>query len=115
MKVEGKLKELGIELPEVAKPVPRTYRPPWRQVGVHIGAASVQGRKLSKTGHVGKEVTLEEAAAEAKQCAVNCIAALKSVAANLDNVERIVKVTGLSPPRPGSMINPGGKRVLQIF
>jgi enamine deaminase RidA (YjgF/YER057c/UK114 family) len=95
LKVEARLKELGIELPAVAKPVaayvPAVAAGKWVYIS---GQLPLRQGKLEKTGKVGNEVTLEEAQEEAKQCAINCIAALKSVSGELDNVERIVKVTG---------------------
>ncbi len=102
MKVEEKLKELGIELPAVAKPVaayvPAVQAGKWVYIS---GQLPFRQGKLEKTGKAGKEATLEEAYAEAKQCAVNCIAALKSVAGDLDSVEKIVKVTGFVASAPG--------------
>ncbi len=102
MKVEARLKELGIEIPEVAKPVaayvPAVLAGKWVYIS---GQLPFKQGKLERTGKVGREVTLEEAQADAATCAVNCIAALRSVAGDLDNVERIVKVTGFVASAPG--------------
>lgn len=121
MKVEGKLNELGIQLPAVAKPVaayvPAVLAGKWVYVS---GQLPFRQGALAKTGKVGKEVTLEEAAAEAKQCAVNCLAALRSVAGDLDKVERIVKVTGFVSSAPGfndqpKVINGASELFAQVF
>ncbi len=95
MKVEERLKQVGIDIPEVVKPV-AAYVPALR-VGnwVYVsGQMPARQGKITRTGKVGSDVTTEEAYEEAKQCAVNCIAAIKSVVGEeLDKV-RIVKVTG---------------------
>ncbi|HHX27408.1 MAG: RidA family protein [Bacillota bacterium] len=121
MKVEAKLKELGIEIPAVAKPVaayvPAVLAGKWVYIS---GQLPFRQGKLDKTGKVGKDVTLEEAQAEARQCAINCIAALKSVAGDLDNVERIVKVTGFVASAPGfndqpKAVNGASELLAQVF
>ncbi len=137
MKVEARLKELGIEIPAVAKPV-AAYVPavqagkwvyisgqlPFRQQAgkwVYIsGQLPFRQGKLEKTGKVGNEVTLEGAYEEARQCAINCIAALKSVVGDLDSVERIVKVTGFVASAPGfndqpKVVNGASELLGQVF
>lgn len=121
MKIEETLKNLGIELPTVAKPVaayvPAVVAGKWVYIS---GQLPFRQGKLEKTGKAGKDVTLEEAYAEAKQCAVNCLAALKSVAGDLDNVERIVKVTGFVASAPGfndqpKVVNGASELLSQVF
>jgi len=121
VKVEEKLKELGIELPPVAKPVaayvPAVKAGNWVYVS---GQIPFRDGKLRKTGKVGRDVTIEEAYEEAKQCAVNCLAALKSVACDLDNVERIVKVTGYVASADGftdqpKIVNGASELLVQVF
>jgi len=48
--------------------------------------------ELMLTGKVGGEVSPEEAKACAQQCALNAIAAVKSMVGDLDRVAQIVKV-----------------------
>jgi enamine deaminase RidA (YjgF/YER057c/UK114 family) len=48
--------------------------------------------ELMLTGKVGGEVSLEEAKECAEQCALNAIAAVKSVVGDLANVAQVVKV-----------------------
>jgi len=118
---ETRLKELGIELPPVAKPV-ASYVPAV-QVGqwVYIsGQLPFKDGKLAKTGKVGKEVSLDEAYEEAKKCAVNCLSALRSVIGSLEKVERIVKVTGFVASAPGfndqpKVINGASDLLGQVF
>ncbi|HHW17971.1 MAG TPA: RidA family protein [Firmicutes bacterium] len=121
MSAEQRLRDLGIELPPVAKPV-AAYVPAVK-VGrwVYIsGQLSFRDGKLEKTGKVGKDLTLEEAYREARQCAINCLAALKSIAGDLDKVEKIVKVTGYVASAPGfndqpKVINGASELLGEVF
>ncbi|GAB3166518.1 RidA family protein [Streptomyces incanus] len=93
--VEAKLAELGLRLPEVVPPL-AAYRPAvlsGRYVYTAGQLPMVDG-ELTLTGKVGAEVTAEEAKELARTCALNALAAVKSVAGDLDRVARVVKVTG---------------------
>ncbi|KWW97453.1 LysR family transcriptional regulator [Carbonactinospora thermoautotrophica] len=98
---EERLKQLGLELPEVAKPV-AAYVPAVR-TGNHVYTSGqlpfVDGR-LPKTGKVGAEVTAEEAKELAQQCALNAIAAVKAEIGDLSAVRRVVKVVGFVASAP---------------
>lgn len=90
---EEKLAELGLSVPEVAKPV-AVYVPAVRS-GQHVftsGQLPMKSGELMTTGKVGGEVTLEEAVACAQQCGLNAIAAVKAEVGDLANVKRVVKV-----------------------
>ncbi|MFE9661920.1 MULTISPECIES: RidA family protein [unclassified Streptomyces] len=93
--VEARLTALGLTLPQVAAPL-AAYQPAVR-TGVYVYTAGqlplVEGT-LPLTGKVGAEVTAEEAKELARTCALNALAAVKSVAGDLDRVARVVKVTG---------------------
>ncbi|AJE83386.1 MULTISPECIES: RidA family protein [Streptomyces] len=93
--VEAKLAELGHRLPEVVPPL-AAYQPAV-QSGVYVytsGQVPMVDGKLHVTGKVGAEVTAEEAKELARVCALNALAAVKSVAGDLDRIARVVKVTG---------------------
>jgi enamine deaminase RidA (YjgF/YER057c/UK114 family) len=99
--VEDRLAELGLAVPEVAKPV-AAYVPAVRS-GNHIftsGQLPMQSGELMVTGKVGGEVSEEEAVACAQQCALNAIAAVKSEIGDLDQVKRIVKVVAFIASTP---------------
>lgn len=90
---EEKLAELGLSVPEVAKPV-AVYIPAVRS-GSHVftsGQLPMRGGELMATGKVGGDVTPEEAAACAQQCGLNAIAAVKVEIGDLAAVKRVVKV-----------------------
>ncbi len=93
--VENKLAELGLKLPEVAAPV-AAYVPAVRSGDLVFtsGQLPMVAGKLSTTGKVGAEVTPEEAKALAQICALNALAAVKSVIGDLDRIEQVVKVVG---------------------
>jgi len=89
---EENLAELGLSVPEVAKPV-AVYIPAVRS-GSHVftsGQLPMRAGELMMTGKVGDEVSLEEAQDCARQCALNAIAAVKAEVGDLANVKRVVK------------------------
>jgi enamine deaminase RidA (YjgF/YER057c/UK114 family) len=91
--VEDRLAELGLSVPDVAKPV-ATYVPAVR-TGSYVytsGQLPMRAGELITTGKVGSGVTPEEAVACAQQCALNAIAAVKAEIGDLDSVARVVKV-----------------------
>ncbi|GHF95752.1 RidA family protein [Streptomyces filamentosus] len=93
--VEARIAELGLKLPEVVPPL-AAYQPAV-QSGVYVytsGQLPMVGGELPLTGKVGAEVTAEEAKKLAATCALNALAAVKSVAGDLDRIKRVVKVVG---------------------
>jgi enamine deaminase RidA (YjgF/YER057c/UK114 family) len=90
---EERLTELGLSVPEVAKPV-AAYLPAVR-TGNHIytsGQLPMRSGELITTGKVGAGVSPEEAYACAQQCALNALAAVGSLVGELSAVVRVVKV-----------------------
>ena len=71
------------------------------------GQLPMRAGELMATGTVGKDVTPEEAYACAQQCALNAIAAVKSVVGDLSNVKRVVKVVGFVASTPDFTGQPG--------
>ncbi|WP_371498017.1 RidA family protein [Kitasatospora sp. NBC_00374] len=107
-KVEEKLAELGLTLPAVAAPV-AAYVPAVRS-GDHVltaGQLPMVAGKLAITGKVGAEVTAEEAKQLAQTCALNGLAAVKSVIGDLDLIEQVVKVVGFVASAPDFTGQPG--------
>jgi enamine deaminase RidA (YjgF/YER057c/UK114 family) len=92
---EERLRELGYELPAVPQPA-GSYVPATRAGTLVFTAGQVplQGGELANTGKVGDAVTLEEAQEAARLCALNALAAAAAEAGGLNNISRIVKVTG---------------------
>ncbi|NJQ04607.1 RidA family protein [Streptomyces lonarensis] len=107
-RTETRLAELGLELPEVAAPL-ASYVPAVR-TGAYVytaGQLPLVDGKLPLTGKVGAEVTAEQAKDLARTCALNALAAVKSVAGDLDRVARVVKVTGFVASAPEFTGQPG--------
>jgi enamine deaminase RidA (YjgF/YER057c/UK114 family) len=105
---EQRLADLGLEVPEVAKPV-AAYVPAIR-TGNHVytsGQLPMRGGQLITTGKVGGEVTAEEAVDCAQQCALNAIAAVRAVVGDLARVTRIVKVVAFVASTPDFTGQPG--------
>lgn len=103
-----RLKELGISLPPVARPV-AAYVPAVRSgdlVYVSGQLPMVDGRPLA-VGKVGAEVDERLGKDAARVCAINALAALAEAAGGIDAVARIVKVTGFVASAPGFTGQPG--------
>ncbi|MFE9928255.1 RidA family protein [Streptomyces sp. NPDC005533] len=106
--VDAKLAELGLTLPEVVPPL-ATYQPAVRS-GVYVYTAGqlpmVKGN-LPVTGKVGAEVSPEQAKELAVTCALNALAAVKSLVGDLDKIARVVKVVGFVASAPDFTGQPG--------
>ncbi|MGS2612992.1 RidA family protein [Micromonospora sp. LZ34] len=97
----GKLAELGLTLPEVVPPV-ASYVPAV-QSGQHVyvsGQLPMAEGKLLATGKVGAGVSADQAKDLAQRCALNALAAIDSLV-GLENVVKIVKLTGFVASAPG--------------
>jgi enamine deaminase RidA (YjgF/YER057c/UK114 family) len=107
-RVESRLAELGLTLPEVVPPL-AAYVPAVAS-GEYVftsGQLPMVDGKLGLTGKVGGEVTAEEAKALARICALNALAAVKSVVGDLDRVEQVVKLVGFVASAPDFTGQPG--------
>ena len=124
MSFEKRLAELGITLPEVAAPVAAYV--PAVQTGNYIYTSGqlpfVEG-KLPATGKVGEGdglISADDAAAYARTCALNALAAVRSVTGSLDSISRIVKVVGFVASDPSftgqpAVINGASSVLGEIF
>jgi enamine deaminase RidA (YjgF/YER057c/UK114 family) len=100
--VEQRLAELGLTLPEVAAPL-AAYVPAVR-TGDHVytsGQLPLVKGELAATGKVGAEIDPEQARELARICALNALAAVKSVVGDLSRIVRVVKVVGFVASAPG--------------
>jgi enamine deaminase RidA (YjgF/YER057c/UK114 family) len=107
MSASARLKELGVELPEVAKPL-ASYVPAVRSGNLVFtsGQLPTQTGKLAETGKVGADVTPEQGKALARICVLNALAAVDSLV-GIDAVARVVKVVGFVASAPGFNGQPG--------
>ncbi len=97
-----RLMELGIDLPDLAPPL-GSYKPASITGSLLFvsGQLPLSGGKLVFEGKVGADVSPEDAARAARQSAINVLAVLKKELGTLDNVKKIVKVTGYVASAPG--------------
>jgi enamine deaminase RidA (YjgF/YER057c/UK114 family) len=118
---EARLEALGLVLPPVAAPL-AAYVPAVR-TGRHVytaGQLPLADGKLLMTGRVGAQVGVEEAAALARTCALNALAAVASVTGRLSAVTRIVKVVGFVASDPSFtgqplVVNGASELMLEVF
>ena len=92
--IEEKIKELGFEVPEVAKPLAAYI--PAKKVGNLVmtsGQVPLVKGEIKYKGKVGKDLSEEDGIKAAQDCALNCLAAIKSVAGNLDRIVEVEKLT----------------------
>ena len=99
--VEDRLAELGLSVPEVAKPV-AAYVPAVTSGDLVFtsGQLPMRSGELMYTGKVGGEIGADEAKECAQQCVLNAIAAVKSVIGDLDRVAQVVKVVAFIVSTP---------------
>lgn len=118
--IKDRLAELGITLPEVAKPLAAYV--PAKRVGNQVwtsGQLPLVDGQLPITGLVGDEVSAEEAYSAARTCALNALAAVDAEV-GLDNVASISKLVGFVASAPGfyeqpSVVNGASELVGEIF
>jgi enamine deaminase RidA (YjgF/YER057c/UK114 family) len=116
--VEDRLAALGLAVPEVVPPV-AAYVPAVRS-GSYVftsGQLPMESGSLPATGKVGAQVSQEQAYDLARSCALNALAAVKSVVGDLDEVVRVVKVVGFVAVDPSftavSAVVNGASELLQ--
>jgi len=102
MSVTARLAELGITIPQVAKPV-ASYFPATTTGNLVFTAGQlpfVDGQ-LPATGKVGDEVSAEDAKDLARIAVLNAIAAVETAIGSVDRVTRIVKLVVFVASTPG--------------
>jgi enamine deaminase RidA (YjgF/YER057c/UK114 family) len=120
-KVEQRLTEMGFTLPEVAAPA-GSYLPAMISGNLVFTAGQIPliDGTLMATGKLGAEITAEHGAEIAQRCALNALAAVKSVLGDLDRVKQVVKVVGFVSSVPGfssqpAVINGASEFLQQVF
>ncbi|MDA8549892.1 RidA family protein [Aquiluna sp.] len=108
MSVETNLAALGLELPEVATPA-GAYVPAVISGNLVFTAGQIPliDGKLMAEGRLGAEITAEQGKEIAQRCALNAIAAVKSVLGDLERVKKVVKVVGFVASTPEFTAQPG--------
>ena len=109
--VDARLAELGLTLPEIVPPLAAYLPAVLDGSRVYVsGQVPMVGGVMAEVGHVGEGdrlVSPERAKELAAVCALNALAAVKSVVGDLDRVERVVKVVGFVASDPSFTGQPG--------
>jgi enamine deaminase RidA (YjgF/YER057c/UK114 family) len=118
--VKEKLALLGLTLPTAAAPV-AAYVPAVKTGNLVFtaGQLPVVDGKLVLTGKVGSDVTPEVAKKMAEICALNALAAI-SLVADIDQIEKIVRVGGFVNGVPGfvaipAVVNGASELLIKLF
>jgi enamine deaminase RidA (YjgF/YER057c/UK114 family) len=120
MSIQSKLAEIGLKLPVAAAPV-AAYVPAVRTGNLVFTAGQlplVDG-KIPFIGKVGSDVTPEQAKDMAQICALNALAAITLVA-DIDQIERVVRVGGFVNGVQGfvaipQVINGASELLIKLF
>jgi enamine deaminase RidA (YjgF/YER057c/UK114 family) len=99
--VEEKLKEMGIKLPILGKPVANYVHAVTSNNWVFLagkGPTKDDGKYI--VGKLGKDLTIEQGYEAARWTGINLLAALKGEIGDLNRVTRIVKVKGMVNATP---------------
>jgi len=118
--IQAKLAGFGLTLPQAAAPV-AAYVPAVRTGNLVFTAGQlplVDG-KIEFVGKVGSDVTPEQAKDMAQVCALNALAAI-SLVADIDQIEKIVRVGGFVNGIPGfvaipAVINGASELLIKLF
>ncbi len=96
MKVEAKLKEMGLELPPQPKPMGTYVSAVQTGNLVFVSGHGPRGIITPKyRGKVGRDLTTEEGALVAREVMLHCLTSLKTLLGDLDRVQRVVKLLGM--------------------
>ena len=93
----ARLRALGIELPIAQRPI-ATYVPAVIVGNILYAAGHTPRLPDTSPGHIGKvgrDFTIEQGQAAARQCGINILATLRNALGSLDRVERLVRTFGM--------------------
>ena len=127
LKVEAKLEELGLVLPEPMR-VPEGIRLPFAFVRIHGSRAYISGHGpqapdgslAPPQGKVGAEVSTEEAYESARLTCLSILGSLRRELGDLDRVTAWLRVFGMVNSAPGftdqpSVINGFSDLILELY
>ena len=95
MSFEKRLTELGLTLPATPRPV-ANYVPAVAtgKLVYSSGQTPTDNGQLTIQGKLGREVSVEQGQQAARVAVLNCLAAIRSLTGSLDEIVRVVKMTG---------------------
>jgi enamine deaminase RidA (YjgF/YER057c/UK114 family) len=98
---EEKIKQLGLEIPEISQPIANYVK--WRQVG-NLLYLSGTGPKIY--GKVGADLSTEQGYEAARATGLEIIAVLKAATGDLNRIKQFVKVLGMVNATPDFTAQP---------
>jgi len=117
VKIEKKLEEMGIVLPEPRQSAALLL--PVKQMGNTLyvsGQLPMKDGELVYKGKVSEKCTIEEGQEAARLCAINAIGAIKNYLGDLDKVKNIVKLLIFVNSSDGFIDQPAvGNGASQVF
>lgn len=121
MSAEAKLKELGIELP--AAPAAAGLYAPCVRSGNQVfvsGQVPVQDGAPMRKGKLGQGVTIDDANALARQCALQALAIVRAEVGSLDRVTKVLRIGGFVASADGftdhpKVVNGASQVLLDVF
>ena len=120
-KIEKRLQELGVRLPEASAPA-ANYVPSVESRGMLYISGQIP-RGPNGPAHIGKlgaGIAIEEGAAAARLCALSLLAQAKLALGDLDRVKRVVKVVGFVNSAPDftdqpRVVNGASDLLVEVF
>lgn len=98
MSIDARLQELGIELPEPARPIATYVR--YVQTGNLLFISGTGPSSSAPTGKLGTDLTVDEGYQVAREVGLQILATVKDAVGSLDQVKRVVKVLGMVNSAP---------------
>ena len=121
-KIDARLKELGIELPQATAPVANYV--PYTIAGnlvVVSGQVTLWAGKVEYVGKLGREIGVEDGQKAARLCALNILTHLKTACGgDLDRVKRVVRLGGFVNCTPDftdqpQVVNGASNLMVEVF
>lgn len=122
MSAEAKIKELGLELPAPASAGAGLYVPAVRTGNLLVvsGQVPMKDGKIMRTGKLGRDITVAEAAPLARQCGIQALGIARAELGSLDNVVRVVRLGGFVASADGftdhpQVVNGASQLMIEVF
>jgi len=121
MSAERRLADLGITVPTLPPPV-AAYVPAVRtgRIVYASGQTPTIDGVLQVRGKLGDGVSVEEGRGAARLAALNCLAEVRGLLGSLDDVSRVVRLTGYVASAPGfgeqpAVMNGASQLIEEVF
>ncbi len=119
--IENKLKEMGIFLPLLPKPLGSYV--PCIQTGSLLflsGLLPLKDGRLIRTGRLGESVSLPDAQEDARQIVINALAIMQDHLGSLEKIKRCIRLNGYIASADGftdqpQVLNAASDLIVDIF